>query len=112
MMDLLTIDEMREELLGWRESEDVPQSDLYIAEAYAEDQNLFSSTGGYIESEEQLSQIFDEHYAPGVIEAYGPDDRPALRTAFCDAGDMLRSEGLMHQVQYENYCYVGNLDME
>ena len=71
-----------------------------IIEAYASDH------GGY-DSEEAVSEAFDEHVAPFVIEQYGEDDEPAMSEAFNGWTDSLCKEGVIHDEQYRLYCYVG-----
>ncbi len=73
---------------------------LDIIEAYAEDNNLISS-------EDELSMQFDNDIAPLVIEQYGKDDIPAMSEAFNNWTDSLCKGGDLHDVQYNNYCYVG-----
>lgn len=71
-----------------------------IIEAYAAD------NGGY-DSEESLSEAFDEQVAPAVIEQYGEDDEPAINEAFNNWTDSLCKDGTIHDEQYKRYCYVG-----
>lgn len=73
---------------------------IEIIEAYAAD------NGGY-DSEEALSAAFDDQIAPFVIEQYGEDDEPAMNEAFCDWTDSLCKDGVIHELQYQQYCYVG-----
>ena len=75
---------------------------LDIVEAYAEDKNLISS-------EEKLSKRFDEDVLPSIIEAYGEDDQPAIDGGFNDWSDGLCRDGDIHEIQYDQYCYVGRL---
>ena len=67
----------------------------------------WASECGLISSEEELSEIFDEEIAPLVIEQYGEDDEPAMNEAFNDWSDALCRDGVLHELQYEDYCYVG-----
>jgi hypothetical protein len=60
-----------------------------------------------ISSEGELSEKFDEEIAPLVIEQYGEDDQPAINEAFNNWTDSLCKEGLLHDEQYDKYCYVG-----
>lgn len=71
-----------------------------LVEAYAAD------NGGY-DSEEALSEAFDEQVAPAVIAQYGEDDEPAINEAFNDWTDSLCKDGEIHDEQYRVYCYVG-----
>lgn len=75
---------------------------LEIVEAYAED-------NGGIADESELSKRFDEEVLPSVIAEYGEDDEPALNEAFNNWTDMLCKDGELHDVQYNEYCYVGKL---
>jgi hypothetical protein len=69
---------------------------------------LYAAEMGYIASEDELSEIFDEQVAPMVVEQYGPDDEPAMSEAFNNWSDSLCKEGEIHPEQYSQYCYVGN----
>ena len=73
---------------------------LDMVELYAEDNNMISS-------EAKLSEVFDEDVAQNVIEQYGADDTVAMNEAFNDWTDMLCKDGVIHEVQYSEYCYVG-----
>ena len=73
---------------------------LEMVELYAEEM-------GYIESEEELSECFDDGVAPIVIEKYGEDDEPAMNEAFNNWTDSLCKNGEIHPEQYNKYCYVG-----
>lgn len=73
---------------------------LDVVELYAED-------NGMIASEQELSDLFDKEVAPSVIEQYGEDDEPAMSEAFNDWTDMLCKDGVIHEEQYNSYCYVG-----
>ena len=73
---------------------------LQMVELYAEEM-------GYISSEEDLSQRFDEEIAPAVVEKYGEDDSVAMSEEFSNWADSLCKEGEIHPEQYTNYDYVG-----
>lgn len=75
---------------------------LELVELFAEDNDL-------IASEEELSERFDEEILPHVIEEYGEDDQPAINEAFNNWTDSLCKDGLLHETQYNSYCYVGRL---
>lgn len=73
---------------------------------------LYAEEMGYIDSEEALSEKFDDEVAPGVLEAYGKKgvefaDTVMMGEAFSDWADMLCKDGEIHPEQYNNYCYVG-----
>lgn len=57
------------------------------------------------DSEEALTEAFDEQIAPMVIEQYGPDDHPAMREAFNNWTDSECRDGRLHQSQYDEYTY-------
>jgi len=73
---------------------------LCLVEIYGAENNLISS-------EEELSEQFDEHVAPGVIEHYGEDDTIAINEAFNDWADARCKDGDIHDEQYACYDYVG-----
>jgi hypothetical protein len=73
-----------------------------IIEFYASDNDMICC-------EEELSERFDSEILPGVIEAYGEDDEPAISEAFNNWTDMLCKDGEIHPEQYNSYCYVGRL---
>ena len=73
---------------------------LEIIEAYAADNNG-------INSEQTLSDHFDEDIAPLIIEQYGENDEPAMNQAFSVWADSLCIDGELHELQYSQYCYVG-----
>ena len=73
---------------------------LEIIEEYATDRDG-------IDSEQELSARFDEDIAPLVIEQHGEDDWPAMNQAFHDWSDSLCIDGELHELQYNQYCYVG-----
>lgn len=62
-----------------------------------------------ISSEEELSEIFDQEVLPAVIEQYGEDDQPAINETFNNWTDSLCKDGFIHDLQYDQYCYVGKL---
>ena len=68
---------------------------------------MVAEYNGWIASEDELSDLFDEHIAPMVLEQYDEDDTVAFNEAFNDWTDSLCKEGTIHHWQYENYCYVG-----
>lgn len=74
---------------------------LEIVESYAAD-------NGGIDSEKSLSERFDQEIAPLVIEEYGEDDEPAINEAFNNWSDSLCEDGELHELQYNEYCYVGD----
>lgn len=73
---------------------------LEIVEALAEHE-------GWISSEDELSERFDEEIAPLVIEQYGEDDTDAMNQSFNDWSDSLCKDGEIHTEQYNQYGYAG-----
>jgi hypothetical protein len=57
--------------------------------------------------EEAVSAIFNEEVRPSVVEEYGKDDEIAINEAFNNWTDMLCKDGELHELQYENYTYLG-----
>lgn len=74
---------------------------LEIIEAYAADNNG-------VDSEQSLSDWFDDEIATLVIEKYGADDETAMSETFSDWADSLCKDGELHELQYNEYCYVGD----
>lgn len=67
----------------------------------------FASDNGMIDSEQALSDRFDEEVSKSVIEQYGEDDTIAMSETFNDWTDALCKDGEIHPEQYSQYCYVG-----
>lgn len=74
--------------------------EVFLAEMVATELNL-------IDSEEALSELFDQSIRPMVIDQYGEDDTPAMDQAFNDWSDGLVSDGQLHPSQYHEYGYCG-----
>ena len=74
---------------------------LELAEAFAE------QNGMPYDSEESLSEVFDEIIVQGVIDQYSEDDQCAIDQAFNDWTDGLCKDGQLHSSQYQEYVYVG-----
>ena len=68
---------------------------------------LYATDNGLIDSEQMLSERFDETIAPDIIAHYGEDDTVAMNEAFNNWTDTLREDGEIHEEQYNQYCYVG-----
>ena len=60
-----------------------------------------------LSSEEEVSERFDAEIAPAVVAKYGEDDTIAMNEAFNNWTDSLCKDGELHELQYENYEYVG-----
>lgn len=67
----------------------------------------YASMNDLVEDAEHLSELFDEEVAPSVISQYGENDEPAMNEAFNSYKDMLQSEGRLHELQVNAYCYEG-----
>ena len=67
----------------------------------------YATSEGLIDSEEALSELFDETIAPMVIEQYGADDEAAMSESFNDWADSLCKDNQLHSEQYSQYCYIG-----
>jgi hypothetical protein len=63
-------------------------------------------------SEEALSEMFDQDVAPFVLQVYSSDDSVAFNEEFNNWSDGLRDDGIIHEEQYSNYCYVGKYSGE
>jgi len=74
--------------------------DLDAVEEIAEDNNM-------IASEQELSDVFDAEIAPMVLEHYDADDHIAFNEAFNDWVDGLQKDGLIHELQADEYTYIG-----
>lgn len=73
---------------------------LEAVELWAADNNL-------IDSEQALSDLFDDEVVDHVIEQYGVEDQSAINEAFNNWSDALCSDDRLHTEQYHSYCYVG-----
>lgn len=80
---------------------------LEVVEGYASDNNL-------IDSEEALSERFDEMLKDCVLPNMEYDERssfeedaPMISESFSNFADSLESDGELHQEQVSNYDYVG-----
>ena len=67
----------------------------------------YATVNGGIDSEQELSDRFDDEIAPLIIDQYGEGDEPAMDEAFNDWSDSLCKDGELHELQYNQYCYVG-----
>ena len=50
--------------------------------------------------------LFDESVAPLVVKEYGADDIPAMSESFNNWKDSLLSDGALHVIQVNQYCYT------
>lgn len=75
------------------------KSDLEVIEAYAWE-------AAAISSEAHLSEVFDQHIENSPMDT---KDKPALRQEFNDWKHQMHKDGYIHQVQLQNYSYVGEL---
>ncbi len=79
-------------------------STLELVEAYAEGQNMYFKLN-WIDSEEVLSQMFDEGHADWLHEHR--DDHIMISECFNNWTDGLCKDGVIHPEQYDKYGYVG-----
>ena len=73
---------------------------------------LYADEMGYISSEDELSERFDQEVAPLVIDQHGTkgeefEDTVMMNEAFNDWTDALTKDGEIHPEQYNKYCYTG-----
>jgi hypothetical protein len=73
---------------------------------------LYADECGLIDSEDALSERFDDEVMPGILETYGKpgvefEDTDMVTQEFNDWTDMLCKEGEIHPEQYNQYGYVG-----
>ena len=71
---------------------------LEIVECYAEENGLISS-------ESELSSLFDEYLVDIGFTDF--DDSIMINELFSDWTDTLCSDGVIHEEQNSQYCYVG-----
>ena len=86
-------------------------------ETHLECVEALASENGWVSSEDDLSELFDEELAPHIIMAaveagtYRPGDEwtdtDMMNEAFNDWTDMLCRDGEIHPIQYNVYCYTG-----
>jgi len=74
--------------------------DLEAVEEIASDNNM-------IASDQELSDLFDAEIAPMVLEQYDADDVIAFNEAFNVWKDSMQKDGLIHELQADEYCYIG-----
>ena len=67
----------------------------------------FAEYHGLIESESELSERFDDEHEDWLEKMNNKGDQVAIDTYFNDWTDGLCKDGLIHETQYSNYCYVG-----
>lgn len=79
-------------------------------ESHLEVIELLAEWEGFIASEEDLSEAFDEMLTEfGDPEKMTPTD---IRCAFPDYVDGLSKDGTIHPLQAHNYGYVGQFDTD
>ena len=66
----------------------------------------FADSEGWISSEEELSERFDDMLAECYPD-FPTDDEPAITEFFNNWTDSLCQEGEIHPEQYSKYEYVG-----
>ena len=67
----------------------------------------FANYYGLIESESELSELFDDENEEWLEKMNNQGDQVAIDTYFNDWSDGLCKDGLIHGKQYHEYCYVG-----
>ena len=80
---------------------------IYNEENLLEMVEMYADEMGYISSEQQLSDEFDEMVLPAIIVQYSADDQPAIDEGFNNWSDSLCKDGEIHPEQYNQYCYIG-----
>ena len=73
---------------------------------------LYADEKGFIASEDELSERFDNETLPGILENYGKKgveftDTDRINEEFNAWSDMLCKDGEIHPEQYRNYGYTG-----
>ena len=68
---------------------------------------LIASYEGNIQSEDELSELFDESFGDYIRDERLEDDEPAINEMFSNWKDGLCKDGEIHDKQYHEYCYVG-----
>jgi len=88
-------------------------TELELVEAYAAYHNPPKTySQRLIESEDDLSDIFDEMVKEissnnELLKIQNGDDLPMFREWFNNWTDELCKDGYLHPLQYHEYCYVG-----
>jgi hypothetical protein len=86
---------------------------------YSEEKELtvvesFGNDYGLIASEKELSERFDEDVLPSLREHWiqysDSPDYPVINEAFNNWKDALREAGTIHELQDNEYCYVGKYE--
>lgn len=78
----------------------------YNDETLLEMVELYANEMGYISSESELSEQFDQMLAECSPD-FDLEDEIALSEAFNDWADGLCKDGVIHPEQYSQYSYVG-----
>lgn len=81
---------------------------LEMVESYAEDQNRYYKKG-FIESEQELSERFDDMLAECYPD-FDTSDQCAIDEFFNNWTDSLCQNGELHPEQYSKYVYIGKYD--
>lgn len=73
---------------------------------------LYAAEMGYLSSEDEVSEKFDNEVAPSIVEQHGTKgeeftDTVMMNEAFSNWLDALTKEGEVHPEQYQHYCYTG-----
>ena len=73
---------------------------------------LYAAEVGYLSTEDEVSERFDEEIAPLIVEQHGKkgvefEDTIMMNEEFSNWLDGLTKEGEIHPEQYSSYCYTG-----
>ena len=84
----------------------------YNDETLLEMVELYAADNSLIDSEDMLSERFDEEIAPLIIEQHGKKgeeftDTVMMSEEFSNWSDGLCKDGEIHPIQYDQYCYTG-----
>ena len=84
----------------------------YNDESLLEMIELYAESQGYVDSEEALSEQFDNDIMPAILHTYGKpgeafDDDTMVSEEFNNWSDGICKDGEIHPIQYDQYCYVG-----
>ena len=67
----------------------------------------FANYHGLIESESELSELFDDENEAWLEKTHLKGDQVAINEEFNNWSDSMCKDGSIHDKQYREYCYVG-----
>ncbi len=84
----------------------IGETRLSFIETYAEENGLISS-------EQELTDLFNDEILPLIYEKHGEpgiafDDEDMINQTFNDWSDGLCKDAELHDLQYNQYCYLGS----